>query len=150
MSFRSSAVLTTTPFWSGTSWTSRPTASQRDGLPPAPTLTFLDSRWRHPHTLSWRSPGLFGWWVRPSFLLPPRHLSVHPDPDTSSSCPFWQTLELVPIACQYSHMHTQTHRPTLMRIPYYRINATPQRSSSSSTNLCFVKYTNDSINLDLI
>lgn len=112
--------------------------------------SFLPSRWRHPHTLSWRSPGLFGWWVRPSFLLPPRHLSVHPDPDTSSSCPFWQTLELVPIACQYSHMHTQTHRPTLMRIPYYRINATPQRSSSSSTNLCFVKYTNDSINLDLI
>lgn len=45
-SFRSSAVLMTTPFWSGISWTSPPTASQRGGLPPAPTRIFLDSRYR--------------------------------------------------------------------------------------------------------
>lgn len=45
MSFRSSAVLTTTPFWYGTSWTSQPTASQRDGLLRVPTRIFLDSRY---------------------------------------------------------------------------------------------------------
>lgn len=47
MSFRSSAVLTTTPFWSGISWTSPPTASQRGGLPPALTRIFLDSRYKN-------------------------------------------------------------------------------------------------------
>lgn len=36
-----------------------------------------------------------------------------------------------------------------MRIPYCRINATLPRRSSSATNLCFVKYTNDSINVNL-
>lgn len=36
-----------------------------------------------------------------------------------------------------------------MRIPYCRINATLPRHSSSATNLCFVKYTNDSINVNL-
>lgn len=46
MSFRSSAVLTTTPFWSGISWTSQPMASQRGGLPPAPTRILLDSRYK--------------------------------------------------------------------------------------------------------
>lgn len=46
----------TIPFWSGTSSTSRPMASQRDGPPPAPTPTFLDSRYEgkrtHTNTLS--------------------------------------------------------------------------------------------------
>lgn len=52
MSFRSSAVLTTTPFWSGISWTSQPMASQRGGLPPAPTRILLDSRYKRYSYLS--------------------------------------------------------------------------------------------------
>lgn len=46
MSFRSSAVPMTTPFWSGISWTSPLMASQRGGLRPAPTRIFLDSRYK--------------------------------------------------------------------------------------------------------
>lgn len=66
MSFRSSAVLTTTPFWSGISWTSQLMASQRGGLPPAPTRILLDSRYKSCSYLSktllnvflFRDPGL--------------------------------------------------------------------------------------------
>lgn len=151
----------TTPFWSGTSWTSRPMASQRDGLPPAPTLTFLDSRYKHMHVHTWliklfsknvsscithkvacsdnhiqcdsllqvapsTAPflgGAQGWLAdgcihhgkepisypsSSSSLCPPPTPPLPPPPP----CPFWQTLELVPIAWQYCDLHTDTHTHT--------------------------------------
>lgn len=73
----------------------------------------------------------------------PRHLPARSD-KLLSLCP----LPARTVTC--THRHAHTHRLILMRMPYYRTNATVPRSSPSATNLCFVKYTNDSINLDLI
>lgn len=67
MSFRSSAVLMTTPFWSGISWTSQPMASQRGGLPPAPTRIFLDSRYKSKSYLSNRLLNACPVCLRPQF-----------------------------------------------------------------------------------
>lgn len=191
MSFRSSAVLTTTPFWSGISWTSQPMASQRGGLPPAPTRILLDSRYKSCSYLSktlwnvvlvssrplcdcwlfcspsptggatsltffWKSPGLIGWCcihhrtepISSSFILV-ISLSTLPRPPPAPRL-FWRTLELVPVACQWlapTHIYTQRSTPTM--IPNSS-NDTIVPERLPTAYLCFVKYSNDSINIEIM
>ena len=122
---------------------------------------FLPPRWRHPlHPFleEPRADWLMGASVAkrsPSLLLLPRHLSVHLSPRlppaTSTSLPVltdsWACAHRLSVL---RHALTDTHRSTPMRIPSYRTNTTFPRSSPSTTNLCFVKYTNVSINLDMM
>lgn len=103
-------------------------------------------------TFFWRSPGLIWQWPHPSQkgaspIILVISLSTSPPPPPRL---FWRTLELVPIACQWlaTHTHTFTHRSTpMMMIPNSRIDTIiPQ--GSPTTYLCFVKYGNDSININ--
>lgn len=103
-------------------------------------------------TFFWRSPRLIWRWPHPSQkgaspIILVISLSTSPPPPPRL---FWRTLELVPIACQWlaTHTHTFTHRSTpMMMIPNSRIDTIiPQ--GSPTTYLCFVKYGNDSININ--
>lgn len=87
-------------------------------------------------------------------LLPPRHPSVHhlfcPRCDHLHLAPhFDRLLSFCPLPAS-TLTCTYINRSKPIKMPYYKTNATLPRSSHSTTNLCFVKYTNDSINVDLI
>lgn len=110
-------------------------------------------RWRHlPHlffggALGWFGDGRIHHRTEPisSSLILVISLSTSPPPPPRL---FWRTLELVPIACPWlaTHTHIYTHRSTPMMIPNSRIDTiVPQHLPT--TYLCFVKDSNDSINI---
>lgn len=118
----------------------------------ASSFAALTHRWRHlPHLFleePWADLAMAASITERSFSYYPRHLSVHLA--SASSSPLLTDsracAHCLPMTCN-SHTHTFTHRLTPMMIPNSRIDTIiPQ--GSPTTYLCFVKYGNDSININ--